>query len=100
MTSRFGFIGLVGIVLASCHQEKKGIMPDGIRATVDVQFRAEPISPKMYGMFMEQLGNADVGDLVDDGLWSELLDDRKFFYPVDLGDQQIPPNKRDTTNQW
>jgi len=91
---------MIGIVLFSCFPEKKTNVPDEIKVAVDVESRAEPISPKMYGMFMEQLGNADVGDLVDDGLWAELLDDRKFFYPVDINDQQLPPNKRDTTNQW
>ncbi len=100
MILRLVQFGLIGIVLVSCKQEKKGKAPDELKATIDIQSRAEPISPKIYGMFMEQLGNVDVGDLVDDGLWSELLDDRKFFYPIDLVDQQIPPNKRDTTNQW
>lgn len=35
------------------------------------------ISPYLYGQFLEH-----AGDLVNDGLWAEMLDDRKFYYPV------------------
>jgi len=68
------------LVLFPALQKKKTNVPDEIKVAIDVHSKAQPISPNMYGMFMEQLGNADVGDLVDDGLWAELLDDRKFLF--------------------
>lgn len=37
----------------------------------------EPISPYVYGQFIEHLGRCIYG-----GLWAEMLEDRKFFYPV------------------
>src|SRR5262249_46717316 len=36
------------------------------------------ISPYVYGQFIEHLGRCIYG-----GLWAEMLEDRKFFYPVD-----------------
>ena len=37
----------------------------------------EPISPYIYGQFIEHLGRCIYG-----GIWAEMLEDRKFFYPV------------------
>jgi len=36
-----------------------------------------PISPYIYGQFIEHIGN-----MMYRALWSEMLDDRKFYYPV------------------
>jgi len=36
-----------------------------------------PISPLIYGQFIEHVGRGVYG-----GLWAEMLEDRKFFYPV------------------
>ena len=48
-----------------------------VRATVDASETHAPISPHVYGQFLEH-----AGELVNDVLWAEMLDDRKFFYPV------------------
>jgi alpha-N-arabinofuranosidase len=45
--------------------------------TVDATATREPISPYVYGQFIEHLGRCIYG-----GLWAEMLEDRKFFYPV------------------
>ena len=45
--------------------------------TVDTTATLEPISPYVYGQFIEHLGRCIYG-----GLWAEMLEDRKFFYPV------------------
>ncbi|PYQ25000.1 MAG: alpha-N-arabinofuranosidase [Acidobacteria bacterium] len=50
---------------------------------VDVSRTRPPISPYVYGQFIEHLGRCIYG-----GLWAEMLEDRKFFYPVD---GQAPP---------
>ncbi len=44
---------------------------------VDANDRAQPISPYIYGQFIEHLGRCIYG-----GIWAEMLEDRKFFYPV------------------
>ena len=44
---------------------------------VNIKQTAEPISPYIYGQFIEHLGECIYG-----GIWAEMLQDRKFFYPV------------------
>ena len=44
---------------------------------VDAGRSGEAISPLIYGQFIEHLGRCIYG-----GLWAEMLEDRKFFYPV------------------
>ena len=46
-------------------------------ATIDASRIGDPISKYLYGMFLEHAGS-----LVYRSLWSEMLDDRKFYYPV------------------
>src|SRR6187402_294549 len=48
-----------------------------IGGTVDAAATRPPISPFIYGGFIEH-----IGDLINDSLWSEVLDDRKFYWPV------------------
>lgn len=50
---------------------------NALAATVDAGKVGEPVSKYLYGMFLEQLG-----DLIYRSLWSEMLDDRKFYFPV------------------
>jgi alpha-N-arabinofuranosidase len=45
--------------------------------TVDASKTSAPISKYIYGQFIEHLGRCIYG-----GLWSEMLEDRKFLYPV------------------
>src|SRR5271157_3711455 len=48
-----------------------------IVATIDTTKVSEPISKYEYGMFIEHIGS-----LIYRSLWSEMLDDRKFYYPI------------------
>lgn len=48
-----------------------------VTATIDASKTGPPISPYLYGQFLEHAGN-----LVYSSLWSEMLDDRKFHYDV------------------
>jgi len=57
-----------------------------ITATVDVTKTGAPISKNIYGQFLEH-----GGDIVNTGLWSEMLADRKFFYPVATVAPTPPP---------
>ena len=50
-----------------------------VRMTVNAQQRAEPVTKYEYGMFIEPIGG-----LIARTLWSEMLDDRKFFYPIEV----------------
>ncbi len=45
--------------------------------TIDTATVREPISPYIYGQFIEHLGRCIYG-----GIWAEMLEDRKFYFPV------------------
>ena len=57
-----------------------------INASIDVSKTGTPISQNIYGQFLEH-----GGDIVNTGIWSEMLVDRKFFYPVDTAAPKPPP---------
>ena len=48
-----------------------------VNATIDASKTGAAISKHIYGQFLEH-----GGDIVNTGVWSEMLVDRKFFYPV------------------
>jgi alpha-N-arabinofuranosidase len=66
---------LVLIALAAGAQTPAANQP--VTATVDASKTGPPISPYVYGQFLEHIGG-----LIYSSLWSEMLDDRKFYYPV------------------
>src|SRR5690348_1979017 len=49
-----------------------------LSAVVDAGKSGHPISPYLYGGFIEHIAN-----LINYSLWSEVLDDRKFYHAVD-----------------
>jgi alpha-N-arabinofuranosidase len=52
--------------------------PTDIEAVaIDATAVGPPISPLLYGQFIEHAGRGIYG-----GLWAEMLEDRKFYYPV------------------
>lgn len=53
------------------------IPPAQLAVTIHTSQTARPISKYEYGMFIENLGQ-----LVYRTLWSQMLDDRKFYYPI------------------
>ena len=48
-----------------------------VNVTIDVSKTGAPISKYVYGQFLEHIGG-----IVNNGLWAEMLDDRKFYYPI------------------
>ena len=57
-----------------------------INATIDTSKTRTPISKNIYGQFLEH-----GGDIVNTGVWSEMLVDRKFFYPIATTAPTPPP---------
>lgn len=53
------------------------VAPLAAQVTVDATRTGAPISKYIYGQFIEHLGRCIYG-----GLWAEMLEDRKFYYPV------------------
>jgi alpha-N-arabinofuranosidase len=48
-----------------------------VKATIDASKTGHPISKYIYGQFLEHAGN-----LVNSGIWAEMIDDRKFYNPI------------------
>jgi DUF1680 family protein/alpha-L-arabinofuranosidase len=48
-----------------------------LAVTIDAGKTGEPISKYIYGQFIEHLGRCIYG-----GIWAEMLEDRKFYYPI------------------
>jgi len=44
---------------------------------LDTSKTGAPISPYIYGQFIEHLGRCIYG-----GIWAEMLEDRKFYFPI------------------
>jgi len=63
--------------------------PATVEVTIDGSQRAQPVTPYAYGMFIEP-----IGPLVARTLWAEMLDDRKFYFPIvtEAEDKPPPPN--------
>ena len=57
-----------------------------VKVTIDGARRAAPVTKYEYGMFIEPIGG-----LVARTLWAEMLDDRKFYYPVVTPALDKPP---------
>ena len=48
-----------------------------VNVAIDASKTGAPISKYLYGQFLEHIGN-----IVNEGVWAEMLEDRKFYYPV------------------
>ena len=70
-----------------------------IVVSIDATKTRAPISPYLYGQFIEH-----IGDLVNRSVWAEMLDDRKFYY--EINSQPAPSNpsqgpmRRRQPNRW
>ncbi len=56
--------------------------------TIDAGKTNEPISPYIYGQFIEHLGRSIYG-----GIWAEMLEDRKFYYDITPNYKPYVPSK-------
>jgi len=56
-----------------------------VSVRIDARQHAEPVTKYEYGMFIEPIGG-----LIARTLWAEMLDDRKFFYPIVIEGKDSP----------
>ncbi len=64
--------------------------PSPIVANIDVQRTEPPVSKYEYGMFIEHIGQT-----MYSSLWAEMLDDRKFYFPI-KSEEPAPQGQRQT----
>jgi len=74
-----------GYLSAAAAQQPQSSVPNQLRASVDIQQTADPVSKYIFGSFIEHIGS-----LIYRSLWAELLDDRKFYFPISPTDPQSP----------
>jgi alpha-N-arabinofuranosidase len=75
----------LGCTVAVSAQQAAPSVPRSLVATIDTQQTAEPVSKYEYGMFIEHIRT-----LIYRSLWAELLDDRKFYFPISSKDTEAP----------
>ena len=66
-----------------------------VTVSVDASKTGAPISPYLYGQFIEH-----IGDLVNRSVWAEMLDDRKFYYPITSTPGEQRPVRGRRPNRW
>lgn len=69
-----------------------------VNVTIDASKPSAPISRYIYGQFLEHLGG-----IVNDNIWAEMLDDRKFYDPITsrpAAEPAGPPWMRKAQRHW
>jgi alpha-N-arabinofuranosidase len=82
-------------LMACAHlpEEKPALAAETVTVKLDLKDQGADINPFIYGQFIEHLGRCIYG-----GIWAEMLEDRKFYFPitgdyapyVDLTDTDFP----------
>ena len=88
MRNRIATIAAVAAVLVGAHrtgtaQQNAADAPRELKVNIDLRQTAQPVSSNEYGMFTEHIGS-----LMYRSLWSEMLDDRKFYFPINPEEAQ------------
>ena len=68
----------IGLLIAGGWEPGQAQAPAQTPAvTIDAGAPLAPMSKYIYGQFIEHLGRCIYG-----GIWAEMLEDRKFYYPI------------------
>src|SRR5690242_16105010 len=71
------FVGFLAAAMVAHADEASKGGAAAIHVTINAAKTGQPINPFIYGQFIEHLGRCIYG-----GVWAEMLEDRKFFYPI------------------
>ena len=74
-----------GCTPAGTAQQSTPAGPNRLVVSIDAQQTFEPVSQYQFGMFIEHLRS-----LIYRSLWSEMLDDRKFYFPISSKEADAP----------
>ena len=90
---------LGGLVTGNA-QEPAPAVPDQLKVSINTQQTADPVSKYIFGSFIEHIGQT-----IYSSLWDELLDDRKFYFPIKAEEQtpasgQNAMRRRMMLRQW
>jgi len=73
----------VGLISAAAAQQAAPGAPDRLKVTINTQQTADPVSKYIFGSFIEHIGT-----IIYRSMWAEMLDDRKFYFPISSKDPQ------------
>jgi alpha-L-arabinofuranosidase len=79
---------LVGVASIAALVAQSSNAPRRIAVNIDAAKAAAPISPYIYGQFIEH-----IGDLINRSLWAEMLDDRKFYNDINAKPSEQRPGR-------
>ena len=82
-----GLLLLVSVFFMTPAAQAQTAQPQAIKVNVDVSKTSAPVSKYEFGMFIEH-----IGPLIYRSLWSEMLDDRKFYFPI-TSKQETPARR-------
>jgi alpha-N-arabinofuranosidase len=74
---RFFCAGFLAVVVLAGAIQPAVTIGQEYAVTIDAGKTGEPISKFIYGQFIEHLGRCIYG-----GIWAEMLEDRKFYFPI------------------
>jgi alpha-N-arabinofuranosidase len=93
MKARFLMIAAVAFCAGGCvavsAQQNNPAVPNRITATIDATQVSAPISKYLYGGFIEHGGM-----LMYRSLWAEIVDDRKFYFPITSVEPPAPARRQ------
>lgn len=79
----------LGSIAGAAAQEAAPAVPDRLAVTIDTQQTMPAVTKYEYGQFIEHIGSTMYGSL-----WAEMLDDRKFYFPVTSEEPKPAPGSR------
>ncbi|MFZ2022940.1 MAG: alpha-N-arabinofuranosidase [Terracidiphilus sp.] len=83
-----GYMAILAICAGNTVAQSAGSgVPDRLMVTVDTQQTSAPVSKYEYGQFIEHIGST-----MYSSLWAEMLDDRKFYFPIASKDDPTAKN--------
>ena len=71
------------------HNQADPAVPQRLQVTIDTQTTSAPVSKYLYGQFIEHIGST-----MYSSLWAEMLDDRKFYFPIKAKEPEAAPQPR------
>ena len=84
----------LGSSIAGTGQEPAPNAPDQLNVTINTQQTADPVSKYVFGSFIEHIGGT-----IYKSMWAELLDDRKFWFPITSKEDAVPAGQNAAQRQ-
>jgi hypothetical protein len=84
----FAAIAAAAFLMHAAHAQTATARTGNIAVNIDSGKTGVPISPYIYGQFIEH-----IGDLANRSLWAEMLDDRKFYNDINSKPGEAGPGR-------